>query len=132
MATVTTGMVDENRATKSLYIDARFVSFSITKAQAEAATIVQMIPVYAGETVLSVELVATDISTGTDILLDVGDGADDDRYIVASTIGQAGGSAKHTVGVPYTYTANDTIDVTVSTVATTGAAGTLTLLITVI
>lgn len=102
-----------------------------------AADVIQMIPVAKGTTVLNVFLTAEDIdSNGSPaITLDVGDGGDPDRFIDGSTVGQAGGIAQIGSGVaaaaidgfPYTYTADDTIDVTVATAAATKAAGNITL-----
>jgi hypothetical protein len=93
--------------------------------------VIQAIPVYAGETVVGLEVVATDLDTnGTPLItLDVGDGDTADRFIAASTVGQAGGSAKHDVGVPYTYAADDTVDVKVKAAPATGAtSGTVTVM----
>lgn len=102
-----------------------------------AADVIQMIPVAKGTTVLQVWLTAEDLDTnGTPtISLDVGDGGDADRFIDGSTVGQAGGIATIGSGVaaaaidgfPYTYTADDTIDVTVAAAAATKAAGNITL-----
>ena len=106
---------------------ARVASLSITAAMVGTINnVIQALPVYDGETVLGVEIKSTDLDTGSPALtLSVGDGGATARYIAASTVGQAGGSAKHTVGVPHTYTADDTIDILVAAAAATGADGTI-------
>jgi hypothetical protein len=135
MATYTTGPVDSDQATRTIYPSARFVAY--TSAAAVVGTIlnvVQAIPVYAGETVLAGSLLATDLDTnGTPLLkLDVGDGDDVDRFLADSSIGQTGGFAALNLNLPKTYAAADTIDINVKAAAATAAAGTLTLLIWVV
>lgn len=83
------------------------------------------VPVPKGARVVGMGLSATDLDTnGTPtIVLAVGDGGDDDRFITASTIGQAGGVQNinaHT-GYYYQYTSADTIDIKVTTAPATGA-----------
>lgn len=86
---------------------------------------IQMIKVAPGCRVLDVIVSTTDLDTGGSpaIVLDVGDGNDDDRYVADTTIGQAGGMTRLSAfaGHGYTYTAADTIDVSVSTAPQTGA-----------
>lgn len=95
--------------------------------------VIQMVKVPAGATVLDVTLTADDIDTGGSpaIVLDVGDGADVDRFIDGSTSGQAGGITRaNTKNLPYTYTADDTIDVLVQVAPATGAtSGTIKLIV---
>tara|TARA_Y100000310_G_C20547182_1_gene746168 strand:- start:267 stop:668 length:402 start_codon:yes stop_codon:yes gene_type:complete len=114
---------------KTLYIDFRTVTY--TAPVFVVNDVVEMLPVFAGETVLSVELRSDDLDTnGTPLItLDVGDGADVDRYIDGSTIAQGGGYAKATLGIPYTYSVADTVDILVAAAPATGAAGDLTLTI---
>lgn len=96
-----------------------------------AGDIIQMLEVPIGATILDVWLSCTDIDTNgaPAVVLSVGDGGDVDRFILDSTIGQAGGYARlnNTAGAAYTYTADDTIDVKVVTAAATKAAGTIVL-----
>lgn len=107
----------------------------------EAATalviddVIQMVKIPAGATVTHVALATDDLDTGTTIVLDVGDGDNDDAYILGSTIGQAGGYAEWGTGIVgafpcamfKTYTADDTIDVHVDTAPTGGGTGTIVL-----
>jgi hypothetical protein len=107
------------------------VSYSIATTELELDDIVQMVKVPAGATVYDVILVSTDVDTnGTPTAkFDVGDGADDDYYIAASTIPQAGGIVRSNAltAKPKTYTVDDTIDLHVDTAAATAAAGTVSL-----
>jgi len=98
--------------------------------------IIQMVKVPAGATILELILSVDDLDTGTTLVLDVGDGADDDRYILGSTIGQGGGTVRLGQGVTgaaaanalnYNYTAEDTIDVHVDTAPAGGGTGTVAL-----
>lgn len=89
--------------------------------------IVQMVKVAAGSTVVDVILGVDALDTSTGIVVAVGDGSDDDRFITASTIGRssAAGVAQlnNAVGLNYAYTAADTIDFKVTTAAS-GTAST--------
>lgn len=94
--------------------------------------VVQMVKVPMGATILEVILSTTDLDTDATpaIVLEVGDGGDVDRYIAGSTVGQAGGLVRLSAhgGHGYTYTADDTIDIKVSTAPDAGSTdGTLTL-----
>ena len=112
---------------KTIYLDHRSVVYSAPALV--TGDVLKMVPVFAGEQVLSVELKSADLDTNGSptLALNVGDGSDVDRYIAASTIGRAGGLAKHTAGCPQAYTADDTIDIQVGTGAATGAVGNITL-----
>jgi hypothetical protein len=92
--------------------------------------IIQMVRVPAGATVLDVTLKVPDLDShgSPAITLDVGYGGDDDYWIVANTVGQAGGfiRASATTTVPLAFTSEDTIDIHVDTAPATGATtGTL-------
>ena len=131
MATLKSDMVLGNQSFKpfpSGAVGVRYASHSITAALA-AADIVQMVDVFAGETVHDIKMVVTDLDTNgsPSIVLDVGDGSDPDYYIDGSTAGQAGGSDELDANVaPKVYSADDTIDITVQAGPGTGATtGTL-------
>ena len=119
---------------------AKTVAAAVTVAQVEAVdTVLASLDIPGDATIVDVILTSTDIDTnGTPtIALDVGDAAgptvpDDDRFIAASDVGEAGTTIRYgaTATNPvYTYstTGEQTIEVTVNTVAATGAAGTVTL-----
>ena len=114
MATYTSGPVDGNQSFKPFpdgNLGIRYAKFTATTAIA-VNDVIQMVDVFAGETVHNVKIKTTDLDTGTALVLDVGDGSDTDYYIDGSTIGQAGGSDELDANVaPKTYTADDTIDV---------------------
>ena len=114
MATYTSGPVAGNSSFKPFpdgNLGVRYAKFTATTAIA-VNDVIQMVDVFAGETVHNVKIKTTDLDTGTALVLDVGDGSDTDYYIDGSTIGQAGGSDELDANVaPKTYTADDTIDV---------------------
>lgn len=87
--------------------------------------VIQMVKVPAGATILDVKVMADDLDTGSSpaIVLAVGDGTTADRFITGSTIAQGGGIASLGVatGLLYQYTADDTIDVKITTAPATGA-----------
>jgi hypothetical protein len=128
-STFTSPAVDgSDRAFKTLGgVFARTTSYELTGALV-VDDVIQAIPVFAGETVLQVEVRVPELDTGADaILLDVGDGADDDRFLAADTVGQAGGLVSCGLVLPYQYAADDTVDVSVNTAPGTGAtSGTIT------
>ena len=131
MATLKSDMVNGIESFKpfpSGAVGVRYASHSITAALA-AADIVQMVDVFAGETVHDIKMVVPDLDTNgsPSIVLDVGDGSDPDYYIDGSTAGQAGGSDELDANVaPKVYSADDTIDITVQAGPGTGATtGTL-------
>ena len=74
-------------------------------------------------------LKSTDIDTNGSpaVLLDLGDLDDDDRFIAASNIGQAGGQTATlaAAGIGYIFTADTDVYIKMSTAAATGAAGTV-------
>lgn len=131
MATYNTGMVEEGRGFKPFpegTVGRRKQTFTVTTALA-ADDVIKMIPVYAGEEVIDLELISADLDTNGSpaIVLAVGDSVDEDRYIAGSTIGQAGGRAVKGAGIsgkpnfPYVYAANDNLQVKVTTGPGTGA-----------
>ena len=131
MATLKSDMVLGNQSFKpfpSGAVGVRYASHSISAALA-TDDIVQMVDVFAGETVHDIKMVVTDLDTNNSpsIVLDVGDGSDSDYYIDGSTAGQAGGSDELDANVaPKAYSADDTIDITVQAGPGTGATtGTL-------
>lgn len=77
-----------------------------------------------------VYLAATDMDTNGSptIALKLGDAGDDDRFVAASTIAQAGGSTTTlaSTGLYYEFTQDTEIVLTASTAAATAVAGTVT------
>lgn len=109
---------------KTLYLDCRVVTYAAPVLI--DADVIEMVPIFAGETVVSVEVLVTDLDTGSPAMVfDVGDGDLVDRYIDGSTAAQAGGLAKHTQGCPFSYSEADTIDFLVDVVAATSVIGTI-------
>lgn len=103
-------------------------------ANVTANDVIQMLKIPRGARVLEVVLTSTDMDTnGTPTwAMEVGDGGDTDRFIASTTIGQTGGTVRmgtNIAGTNYQYTADDTIDIKVTAVAATFAAGSLSLIV---
>jgi hypothetical protein len=98
-----------------------------------ANDIIEMVKVPINATITDVLLASTDVDTGGSPahVMSVGDGGDVDRFILDSTIGQAGGVARlnNQVGAGYKYTADDTVDIKVVTASATKATGTFTMVV---
>lgn len=128
MATYTSDSVAGNQAFKpfpSGQLGVRYAKFEATTAIA-LNDVIQMVDVFAGETVHDVVLKVDDLDTGTTLVLDVGDGGDTDRIIDGSTSGQAGGVDKTDAAFgPHTYSADDTIDILVQVGPAGGGTGTI-------
>lgn len=141
MATVTSDKVDAGIPAREPHSGVCSVkaSFTVpTTGDGSAANdVIQMVKVPDGATVLEVIFTSEDLDTNATptIVFDVGDGGDADRYIDGTTIGQTGGVIRLGSGVAaatadalfHTYTADDTIDVTVTAAAATAAEGVITL-----
>jgi hypothetical protein len=122
-------------------VGARKQSYTLDASHTDFDTqndVIEMVPVYAGETVIGVILHSTDVDTNVSpaIVMDVGDGSDVDGYIDGATVGQTGGGtvmSAPAVGYgPKTYTADDTIDIRLDVAAATAATGTVTLTVLVV
>lgn len=85
--------------------------------------VIEMVKVPAGAVIHDVILGTDDLDSGTDLVLDVGDGSVTDRFIDGATIGQTAGVARlnEVDGLNYQYTSADTIDVKVQVAPGTGA-----------
>lgn len=137
MPTYRTGAAEQGRGFKPFpdgTVGVRKQSLTFPVAP-QTGDILEMVPVYAGETVIGVTLVTEDLDSGSTITLSVGDGDAAGRYINASTVGRTGGFAVLGSGVtgvptfPYTYAVDDTIDVRVPAGPTGGIAGKVTLVV---
>lgn len=122
-----------------LHDDTIYSEFDIAAAIATAANggggaggvafvindVIQMVKVGPGTTIVSL-LFSTDfLDTGTAVVTAVGDGDDVDRFIEGSTIGRSSAAGIQAInkheGHLYTYTAADTIDIKITTAATTAS-----------
>lgn len=134
MATYQSGPVAGNQSFKPFpdgNLGVRYAKFTATTAIA-LNDVIQMVDVFAGETVHNVVIKTGDLDTGTALVLDVGDGSDTDYYIDGSTIGQAGGTDTLDANVaPKTYTADDTIDVLAQVAPGGGGTGDIEIWVTV-
>lgn len=118
-----------------IHDDTLYCEFDIAAAVATAANggggaggtafvvndVVQMVKVCAGTRVVGCVLSVPALDSSTGIVVAVGDGDDDDRFITASTIGRSStmgvANLNNHAGLLYQYTADDTIDFKVTTVA---------------
>lgn len=136
MATYQSGRVNAAGGTTLDHVPARvgvglvedYAEYTVSTALA-LNDVIQMLNVGAGARVLELVLISQDLDTNGSptIVLDVGDGADTDRYIDGTTIGQTGGTTRLGQGITATgnilfeYTADDTIDILVQAGPATGA-----------
>jgi len=91
-----------------------------TFAGEAAGEVVQAFKVASGTTVVDAYIMTVALGAGATLIL--GDGDDDNRYVTATTANTAGVyRLNNTAAGPYTYTADDTIDVTTAGGAATGA-----------
>lgn len=99
-----------------------------------ANDVIEMVRVPKGARILSLQVTIDDVDTNVSPThaFDVGDGGDADRFIDGSTKGQAGGVANLGDGVAaaavgkelyHKFAADDTIDITITVVSATKAAG---------
>lgn len=120
MATVTTTRtatgVPARLQEKGVFTDVATYECSSTAA----ATVIQMVKIAAGVTLLDLHIVFDDLGTG--VTVDVGDGDDVDRYIDGADVATAAGVARLSAGTgfPKTYSTDDTIDITILGAAATG------------
>lgn len=106
-----------------------FVTVALTTAMINNADDdVGLLYVPAGAIIQDVGLSLTEIDTDGSpaVVVDVGDAADEDRLIAASTIGQAGGATKAIAlaGFMHKYTTRTQLRLYIKTAAATPAAGT--------
>lgn len=98
--------------------------FALTAALA-INDVIQSPTIPKGATIIDVMVASTDLDTnGTPtITLDVGYSGDQDYFIAASTVAQAGGAVRASAptAAPLTLTQNDTVNVTVKAGPATGA-----------
>lgn len=122
--------------------DTSYCEFDIAAAVATAANggggaggtafvindVVQMVKVASGMVVVDVILSVDALESNAAIVVAVGDGSEDDRFITASTIGRSSAagvaSLNNHAGHLYAYTGDDTIDFKVTTAGTAGQATT--------
>jgi hypothetical protein len=85
--------------------------------------VIRMVHIPAGATILDLIFDTADIDASTTLTLSIGDGTTPGRFILESTVGQAGGVVRLSVvgSTQYQYTVDDTIDVKVIAAATSTA-----------
>ena len=127
-STYTSDVVSGNQSFKpfpSGQLGVRYSKFEASTALV-LNDVIQMVDVFAGETVHKIVIKTDDLDTGTTIVLDVGDGTTADYYIDGSTVGQAGGTDHIDANIaPKEYSSDDTIDILVQAAPTGGGTGTI-------
>lgn len=125
MATYTAADAQEGVQPKGLRVGLVAVTSVYSfPASASVAMVIQMMKVPANATPVLFKVAATNAGQLT---AQVGDGIDPDRYYVETTLSSAMGwvvcEGNVTPTVPYTYSADDTIDITISRVSVTTLGG---------
>jgi len=139
MAIFKTGMADQGRGFTPFpqgTIGVRRAAFTTT-ANPAAGDVYQMIPVYTDEVVHDLQLIIPaipDTNATETIVFDVGDGVDTNRYIDGTDtdvpeggfvrLGSGIATAAAAANLTHVYTADDTIDILIETVAATPVAAT--------
>jgi hypothetical protein len=95
-----------------------------------AGDVYQMMKIPAGAVVTDLTFVA-DLFGGGNATVTIGDGNDADRYIASLSAGASGTTRMSLpAGFGYSYSAEDTIDITFSTVTSASAVGSVKLIVT--
>lgn len=128
MATITATAASTNVNPRVIHAGLYSITGGPFTFAASAGDVVQMFKVPAGFTVREMRVVGSAASV---VAYQVGDGLDPNRYISAST-GATLATARMGSGLvadtsDYRYTANDTIDITIDTVASATLSSTTTL-----
>jgi hypothetical protein len=120
------GVVYANGHARQVVVAAAIVACTTAMID-NAADDVGLFNLPAGAVVVGITAGATDMDGATAMTVDVGDSADEDRLLAASTIGQAGTltTALARTGFLYKYTAKTQIRAYIATASGTPAAGTL-------
>lgn len=129
MATLTTSKVASTvQARAGIDITSVTGSYSVSSNLA-ANDVIQMVKIPAGATVLEI-IASASASIGATATAEIGDGSDTDRFVTSGTFGQGAASLTRlnaATGNGYTYTAEDTIDIKILTMATPATGATITL-----
>jgi putative aminopeptidase FrvX len=133
MAVYETSLSNQKAATKSfgdhrgVYVIGSAIIAATTAMIDNANDDVGAFWVEAGAVVTGATFAATDIDSATAFVVDVGDSADEDRFIAGATTGQAEGltNALAYSGFLYKFTARTQVRVYVKTAAGTPVAGTI-------
>lgn len=123
MATLTASAAQANRSAK--YIEngvvAAYATLSITAALS-SGDVIQFVKVPQGAQVLDVTFFNLE-GAGNNVTMVVGDGGDADRYVTSTSA--TGVVRANATTFPYSYSAEDTIDITIGTVVSATATGSL-------
>ena len=129
MGTFTTSKTASGIQPRALNAGLVTVTATYTLASSSSAgDVIQMVKVPKGATPIYVAVSCTGVGVGT---ARVGDGVSTGRYIepLAYSAGMAQTLINVATWVPYTYSTDDTIDITISAVSTASTVGSFTLVV---
>lgn len=117
MATLSSDKVTSNLPARLIHAGVYTECARFTGTTAfSAGDVVQMVRVPANARVVGIQLQTNLIATTSAAVLTVGDGIDPNRYISATGTTIGSGFSNQSSALGYEYSADDTVDVTVSTV----------------
>ena len=134
MATLTASLATAQVAAKThVNRDTTVVgTYNVNGTNLSTGDVVQMLKVPSGANIINVEFY-TDVLTGGNYTVTIGDGLDPDRYFTSLSTGSTSSINRLTLvtgTVGYSYSAEDTVDITFSTVTTATATGSFKLRVT--
>lgn len=124
MATLTAGAAAAIAPAKAIHAGVNSVVGEYDLAASlSAGDVVQMVKVPAGARIVDGHLNIN--CTGSALTISVGDGSDVDRYIASQSASADGVIRFNTAAMEYSYSAADTIDVTISAESSATATGSI-------
>jgi hypothetical protein len=122
MATYTANAAQDGVQPKGLKVGLVAVTgFYSFASSTSVGTTIQMVKVPKGATPVLIQVTNSSVGDNT---IQVGDGADPDRYRVEGTLSSGQGTVICTLPLhPYTYSVDDTIDIVISRASATTAGG---------
>lgn len=127
MATITSTAAAANKSARFLHagVVAAYASMSLS-VSLSAGDVIQFVKVPSGAQVLDVVFFNNE-GAGNNYTFVVGDGGDDNRYVTSTS--STGVVRAQATTFPYSYSAEDTVDVTIGTVVSATATGNLGVLV---
>lgn len=125
MATFTATAAQSNSPAKFIEngVIARSCIWTFSAAAASAGDVVQMLRIPSGAHVHDVSLIQTFNAASSTFACNVGDSGVAARYILSATANAT--IVRATVGLGYSYSAEDTIDITIATAASASVGATV-------
>ncbi len=127
MATKTSTAVTNTTLPRSnIGVNAMDVTYNFGGVLGSAGDVIQMLPISLGTKIISIEVAGGSVATNG-VVRHVGDGDDADRYDRGRTgsLSSVFTLCNQPAGVGYTYTKDDTVDITLATVTSATVTGSL-------